>query len=166
MKKTKVKNMSLFDHAILNWKAPEYAHHEKSVLWFIIAGLIALALVIYGLYSSSWTFSLAIVVFAGTYYLIVREKPPVVEVTISKIGMKVGPHIFPYSHIRGFWIVYKPPFVQKLYLKMTSKLHPHIVVLLENADPTEVQRALASFIDELKGLDEPFSDVLTRLFKL
>lgn len=162
----KSKNAHVFDNALMAWKAPEYVYHEKSFIWFFVAALIALALIIYGLETGSWTFSLAIAVFAGTYYLSHRIKPKIVDVKISKIGIKIGRHIFPYSHIRGFWIVYNPPFVKKLYFKMTSKLHPHVVVLFENEDPATVRGVLSSHIEELKGIDEPFSDTLTRLLRL
>src|SRR3989338_2243726 len=127
----KTLNRQAFNEAVFEWRAPEYLHHEKSLLWFVIAGIVALVLIIYGLMTDGWTFSVAIAVFAGTYYLFHRTPPPIVDIKISKMGVKIGHHIFPYSHIKGFWIVYTPPFVAKLYLKMTSKFHPDISVALE-----------------------------------
>lgn len=155
-----------FERAVLTWKAPQFAHHEKSLLWFVIAGLVAFLLVIYGLRTNGWTFSVAVIVFAGTYYLIHRHAPPIVDIKISKFGVKIGRHTFPFSNLKSFWIVYEPPFVKKLYLRMDSKFQPDIFISLENADPVEVRRILGTYLHEFTGRHEPFSDVLVRLLKL
>lgn len=155
-----------FEHALYSFRAPEYQHHEKSLLWFLIAGGVAALLVVYGLMSDGWTFSVAILVFSGTYYLFHRTKPDDVDIVISRVGVKIGRHYFPYSHIKYFWIVYDPPFVGKLYLRMTSRVHPDIFVSLEHTDIAEVRKNLRAHIDEMKGIHEPFSDTLVRLFKL
>ncbi|MBI2638648.1 hypothetical protein HYW83_03600 [Candidatus Peregrinibacteria bacterium] len=159
-------NQHAFDKALLTWRAPEYTHHEKSPIWFVVAGLIALLLVLYGLKTDGWTFSVAIIVFAGTYYLVHREAPKTVEVKISKFGVKIGRHVFPYSNLKSFWIVYEPPFIKKLYLRMASSFKPDVFIALEDADPVEVRRLLNTHLNELKGRHEPFSDTLVRLFRL
>ncbi|MEK9133157.1 MAG: hypothetical protein AAB606_05655 [Patescibacteria group bacterium] len=155
-----------YDDAVLTWKAPEYTYHEKSIIWFILAGFVALLLVIYGILTNGWTFSVAILVFAGTYYLVYREKPKMVEIKISRFGVKVGHHIFPYNHLKSFWIVYNLPFVKRLYLRFTSRLHPDIAISLEDMDAAQIRRVLADHLQELKGTHEPFSDALVRVFKL
>ena len=155
-----------FDQSLISWHAPEYQQHEKSALWYVVAAVIALALVIYGLKTDGWTFSVAIIVFAGTYYLFHRHTPPIIEIKISKMGVKIGRHTISYHNLKGFWIFYDPPFAKKLYFRSTSKVHPDIFVSLEDADPAEVRRVLKSHINEMEGLDEPFSDTLVRIFRL
>lgn len=159
-------NQGAFDKFLISWPAPEYTHHEKSIWWFAIAAVIVLLLAYYGLRTNGWTFSVAILVFAGTYYLVARQKPPVVEVKISNIGVKIGHHVFPYNHLKNFWIVYDPPFVNKLYLRSSSKLKPDVFVSLDGAEVHEVRKILREHLDELSGKHEPFSDSLVRLFKL
>ncbi|MEK7523875.1 MAG: hypothetical protein AAB588_02475 [Patescibacteria group bacterium] len=155
-----------FDNEIFAWKAPEYLHHEKSLVWFGVAFLLVLGLVIYGLETDGWTFSLAVIVFAGTYYLVYRHPPSVVDIKISKMGVKIGHHLFPYTNLKGFWTAYDPPHVKKLYLRMAGRFEPDIFVSLEDADPSEVRRLLREHITELSGKHEPFSDTLVRLFRL
>lgn len=159
-------NAHVFDDAVLSFQAPEYIQHQKSALWFVVAALIGAALVFYGLATDGWTFSVAILVFAATYYLFHKEKPPVVTVKISKMGIKVGRHIFPYTSIKNFWIVYDPPLVKKLYLRMRARVQPDVYVSLEDVDPAELRHALSGHIKEAHGRTEPFADVLARLFKL
>lgn len=159
-------NKHAFDKALLAWRAPEYHQYEKSALWFIIAGLAAAVLIFYGIKTDGWTFSIAVAVFAAVYYLMHREQPPVVDVKISEVGVKVGHHIFPYSHLKYFWIIYDPPFVKRLYLREASRFHPEVFVSLEDTDPAQVRHALSHHTEELKGKHEPFSDSLVRLFRL
>ncbi|MBI5412899.1 hypothetical protein HZA42_00945 [Candidatus Peregrinibacteria bacterium] len=155
-----------FENAILGWKAPEYTRHEKSALWFVIAAAVAIGLVIYGLATDGWSFSLAIIVFCGTYYLIHRKTPPIVEVKISKIGVKIGRHLFSYSGLEGFWIAYDPPFLKRLYLKMEAKFKPDVFVSIEDTDPVEVRKILLGHTNEISGKHEPFADTLVRLLGL
>jgi hypothetical protein len=160
------KHLKAFDKAVISWKAPEYTYHQKSPLWFLIAGLIVLALVVYGLVTDGWTFSVAMIVFAGTYYLFYKSEPPVVDVKISTFGIKIGHHVFPYSNLRNFWIVYDPPSVKRLYLRMASKFQPDVFVDLKDTDPSELRKFLKQYLKELPSQHEPFSDTLVRLFKL
>lgn len=160
------KNLHAFDEAVLRWRAPEYTHHEKSALWFAVAGLLALVMVIYGIMTDGWTFSIAVIVFAGAYYSFYRSKPPVVDVKVSKMGVKIGRHVFPYGHLKAFWIIYNPPFTQRLYLRMASRFNSDVFVSLEDVSPSEVRRVLSQYLEEFKGGAEPFSDTLVRIFKL
>lgn len=155
-----------FDKALLTWRAPEYHQHEKSAWWFIIAGMAAAVLIFYGIKTDGWTFSIAVAVFAAVYYLMHREQPPIVDVKISEAGVKVGHHIFPYSHLKYFWIIYDPPFVKRLYLRETSRFHPEVFISLEDTNPAQVRAVLSRHTEELKGKHEPFSDSLVRLFRL
>ena len=155
-----------FDKALLSWIAPEYPHQEKSWLWFAVASVVLALLVLYGLFTDGWTFSMAVLVFAGTYYLLHRETSPLVEVKISRVGIKIGIHIFSYSQIRGFWILYDPAYVRRLYVRMQSRFRPDVFVDLGATDPAELREILAKHIKELKGLDEPFGDLVVRLLRL
>ncbi len=155
-----------FENALIHWRAPEFHRHEKSLMWFIIAGLVAAALVIYGLMTDGWTFSIAVIVFAGAYYVMHLKPPQTVDVKISKIGLKIGRHLYLYSHLKCFWIVYNPPHVKRLYVRLASKFQPDIFVSLEDVDPAEVRHTLKVHMTELEGQHEPFSDTLVRLFRL
>lgn len=155
-----------FEQALISWRAPEHSYHEKSKRWFLIAGIFIILLIIYGILTDGWTFSVAVIVLAATYYLFYRNQPAIVDVKISNIGIKIGPHLFPYSLLRGFWIVYDPPHVKKLYIRTVSAFHPDISVPLDDVDPAEVRRILGKHLEEFKGRHEPFSDSLTRLLRL
>lgn len=152
--------------ALLRWQAPQYLAHEKTALWYGVAGFVALLLIWYGLATDGWTFSLAILIFAGTYYFVSHQEPPVVTVKISKLGIHIGRQMFHFSELKGFWIVYDPPSLKRLYLRSHHRLHPDVFVALENTDPAELRAILKKHLPEFHGFHEPFSDTLVRLFKL
>ena len=151
---------------ILVWSAPEYTHYPKSFVWLICAGAVGLGFVLYGLMTDGWTFSIAILAFAGTYYLVSRNAPETVAVEISKTGVSIGRHNFPFTKLKSFWIVYEEPHVKRLYVRFHSRVHPDIFISLEDMDPAEVRSTLKLHLDEMKDGEEPLSDVVTRLLKL
>lgn len=155
-----------FDVATVQWETMEYTHHEKPLSWFIGAGLIVFGLVLYGLMTNGWTFSIAVIVFAGTYYLLHHTPPRQITVKISRAGIKIGAHAIPYGQMNGFWIVYKPPYVARLYLRMQMRLSPDLIIDISQADISEVKEELEKHIKEIKGKDEPFGDTLVRLLRL
>ncbi|MBI2453916.1 hypothetical protein HYV58_01925, partial [Candidatus Peregrinibacteria bacterium] len=129
--------------ALCYWRAPQYLHHEKTALWFAVFGAVIFSFVLYGLKTGAWTFSVAVVVFAGTYYLYERHRPEPVDIKLSKHSLMVGKKRYPYSHLKNFWIVDEPPFPKKLYLRAASRLAPDFYIPLGNADSDAVREVLS-----------------------
>lgn len=151
---------------ILRFHAPEYLYHEKSALWYVAAGLVLLLLVLYGLKTEAWSFSVALLVFAGTYVLFQEKRPAILPVEISNFAVTIGPHTFPFGQLKSFWIVHKPPHVSRLYLQPLSRFTPHIFIQLTDAQASEVRAFLKEHLHEAAGRQEPFSDALARFLKL
>lgn len=148
-----------------SWEAPDHPHGKKSKIWYIFAALAGGGLVFYGIQSESWIFSAAILLFAGTYALVHRHPPRHVHVKISEHGISFGRHHFEYHNLKNFWIVHEPPFVNKLYLRKHTKLHPDFYISLEDENPSEIHRFLVKKLREIPGRHEPFADIFARLFK-
>jgi len=109
---------------------------------------------------------LAIIVFTAVYSLIHLEHPRNVQVKISEIGVKVGLKKYSYGKIKAFWIIYEPPFVQTLNLRVEGDFIGEITIQLAGQDPAQVREYLISKIPEMEGKSESFSDILVRLFKI
>lgn len=154
------------EQVLLSWEAHEYPHHEKTSRWFIIALIIVGLLVIYGLMTDGWTFSVAMLVFAGTYYVTHRRAPPIVDVVISHTGIKIGQHTFPYTQLKGFWVLFNPPYVHRMYLRQQGNFRPDVFVDIGDADPAEIAGTLNKYLKEIKGMQEPFGDTVIRLLRL
>lgn len=157
---------SAFDEAVISWEAPEYVVHQKGPKWKITMLLLVAVVAGLSLYYDSWTFALAIVVFAAVYSLVHLEHPRDVQVKISEIGIKVGFRKYSFGKIKAFWIIYEPPFVQTLNLRVEGDFIGEITIQLAGQDPAKVREYLISKIPEMEGKSESFSDILVRLFKI
>lgn len=154
------------DQPILLWPAPEYIKHTKGRLWFIFNGLLVLGIVVYGVITNSWTMSVAFLIFAGVYYLIHQEEPRQITIAISEMGIKIDTRFYPFSSIRYFWIVYNPPFVKTLHLKLASRTLSEIEVQLADQNSADVRSYLLKQIPEMEGKEESLTSIFSRIMKL
>jgi len=155
-----------FDNAEIAWVAYEYPQHERGVVWKIIAGLFVLSAIVFGVMYEALTFSLAIGAFALVYYLMHREKPKQINIILSNIGIKIGNIKYAYSDIKEFWVIYEPPFVRTLNLRVANGFINEVKIELDGQDPAVVREFLKTRIKELEGQKEGATDLLLRLFKL
>jgi sulfur relay (sulfurtransferase) DsrF/TusC family protein len=157
---------TVHDKILLNWKAPEFIIHQKGKTWFLIAGIITLILIIYAIYTNSATMAIVFIVLAGVYYLTHNQHPKIIDISITELGVFVDKNFYPYNMINSFWIVYSPPYVHNLYLRLSGKTFTKIVIQLDVQDPVEVRRALGKEIPEVEGESESFGEILIRMLRL
>lgn len=157
---------SAFDNAVLSWVAPEAIRHERGRTWKIVMAALAIGLAVGGIVYDAWTFSVAIVAFVLVYYLVNLENPKDVEVKISDVGIKVGSRKYQYGLIKAFWIVYDPPHVKTLNIRVRNDISCDITIQLDGQSPGPVREFLLEKIPELEGQDEKLSDVLLRILKI
>lgn len=159
--------MALYDRAIFSWTAPEYIQHPKSKFWYTAAATIGAAIILTDLFTNNLTMALAIIVFASVYmYTHIHHPPKDIQITVSKMGIKVGKMVFPYSHIQAFWIFHNPPHITTLNLRVKSHFFSDIIIQLKNEDPASLREFLCGQIPEWEGKSERFGDVILRLLKL
>jgi len=157
---------SAFDDAVISWVAPEYVEHERGFLWKTIMLLLVVAGAGVSFYIGDWSFALAIIVFAGVYAIIHSRRPRNVEIKISEIGIKVGFKKYSYSKIKAFWLIYEPPFVQTINIRVSGEFIGDITIQLSDTNPAALREFLITKIPEMEGKTESLSDILVRLFKL
>lgn len=157
---------SAYDEALISWIAPETIRHERGPIWKVVMSIVVLALIGGGIYYGAWTFSLAISAFILAYYLIHLEHPKAIEIKISDIGIKIGYRRFTYSQIKAFWLIYDPPFVQTLNIRVAGHYVSDITIQLGDQSPATIREFLMTKIPELEGQSEKLSDIFLRLFKI
>lgn len=151
---------------LAEWKAPEFITHEKSMIWILLAGVILLSIIAYAIYTKSATMAIVFILLAGVYYLTHNQSPKIINIKLSELGIFIDKEFYPYNMINSFWIVYHPPFVHTLNLKLVNKAFRKVVLQLDNQNPVEVRKILAKEIPEIEGEGEGFFDMLTRLLRL
>lgn len=159
--------LAAYDKAVFTWIAPEYIQHPKSKIWYLAAAVLVAAVILFDLLTEDFTMALAVVVLAGVYLYIHSHHPPKdIKITVSRMGIKVGKMIFPFSSIQAFWIIYEPPHITTLNLRVKEHFFSDIVIQLNHEDPVPVREYLCGQIPEWEGKTERTSDILLRLLKL
>jgi hypothetical protein len=154
------------ESVLLQWIAPEYIKRQKTTAWFIGAGILVILLVLYAIWTNSWTMAVAFIVLAGVYALMHNHEPTQIEVKLTDIGVHVGHRLVPYNQIKAFWVVYHPPAVKVLKLLTTDKLMAELTIQLDGQAPGDVRRVLLKQVPEYEGRGESFVDTLIRTTKL
>lgn len=151
----------------LAWTVPEYEKYERSRLWYILAGVAILLLLIYALAMSNFLFAVIIIIFSLITVVQFIREPERIEIKIASKGLVIGHSFYPYDEVKQFWIAYDPPTIKTLYFHFNKVLKPEISIPLKNMNPLKVREALLDHVKEdLDREDETTSDYLRRLLKL
>ncbi len=152
---------------LVTWQVDEYQRVERSTRWYLIAGIGAVALIVYAVATANFLFAV-IILMAGIVTLATSFTPPRrIDVVVTDQGVAIGPRFYEYKKIRDFSLAYQPPDVKILYLDFVSPLNPLLSVPLEDMDPNEVRDTLLAYCREnLDRTEETLTDRLRRVYKL
>ncbi|MEA2113443.1 MAG: hypothetical protein U9P63_02185 [Patescibacteria group bacterium] len=145
----------------LEWSAPEFFYFEKSEIWFVVSGLITLALFVLALWTRNILFALLIILgyISITAYAI--KKPRNIAINIGPQGIKIDNTLYPYDNLKSFWIFYEPPELKEISVLSRKKIMPHIKIPLGNQDPNEAKKVLIQYLRKKKQ-DESLIDNIAR----
>ena len=166
MEKTKTKHQ---DHreVLLEWETLDFIPIPRGKTWYIVAGLVVAGLLIFALSTGSWTMAIAFIMLVIVFMLVEKRDPRKVKVVISDMGIQYKGRFHPYHHINAFWMVYHPPYVRVLYLRLnTGRSYKLIRIELNHQKPQEVRELLLRELPEIEGAQEPFSDLMARILRL
>lgn len=151
---------------LIMWNAPEYAEHDHGPLWKGVMSIIVVALIIFGIITDSIPLVIVVVLFSGVYFLIHSHKPKILDIAITDVGVKNGDKFYSFEEIQTFWIIFDPPHVKTLNLKVKKGLEKEISIQLQEQNPAEIRAFLNTQVPEWKNRTETFSEVLIRILKL
>lgn len=151
----------------LQWRFSDRAPHERGRIWYIVAVLTGLGLLIYALSSANFLFALIIVMFALVIYVSSVSEPMPTVFEVTEEGVEVGGVFHPYRELEKFWFYYEPPLAKNLYITVKGVIGSRLTVDLMDQDPNVVRKFLGAFVQEdLEQVDEPLSDTLSRILKI
>lgn len=166
MPKQIVDNLNIGE-ALHQWSVNEYESHERTPFWFIGIMGIGIALVIYGMFSGNFLFSLIIILAAIILFLQSHQKANEVDFQITELGVVVGAKFYSYSELGNFYIIYNPPEIKTLYIETNSPVRPIIRVDLMSQNPVSVRSSLRMYLTEdIEKEEEPLSDTFARQWKI
>ncbi|MDP3970231.1 MAG: hypothetical protein Q8P90_00880 [bacterium] len=152
---------------LAEWEVPEYIKYERTKLWFVTAGSIAIALLIYSIVTFNFLFAIIISIVVGIVYLHESRHPDMLPFMILEGGLVLGERFIPYRDISSFWIIYEPPQIKALYFGVRQTFRAELPIHLENQNPVNIRRILLNFLEEdLDKEEEAAEDILGRLMRL
>jgi len=152
---------------IYQWNVKEYEPQERNRRWHIFMGIIAVLLVLFGVWTANYLFVLIVILFGIIVMLHGVQEPINVNFAVTQMGIVVGNIYYRYSELDSFWIIYHPPEVKNLYFSFDRMVKHRLLIPLHDFDPRPIRDHLAQFLEEdLEQEEEPFSDRIARLFHL
>lgn len=153
-------------NVLLGWETYEFEPHERSKQWYMIAGLIVTALLVFALVSSNFLFAIIVLLASIVFLLNNLHKPHVVAVHITDSGIAFGDEFYSYDDIKDFSVIYNPP-VALLYVDFHGFWRPMLRINLEQVNPNLVRESLLPFaLENLDREDENLTDTIERVYKL
>ena len=157
----------LVGEVIQEWTIQEYEKHERGWLWYLIMIGLGIFLVIYGMVTGNFLFSLVIILFAIILFLQNHQEPMQIPFQITELGIVLGGKFYSYFELDNFYIIYQPPHVKTLYLKTKTIFHPLLRIPLLDQNPIEIKNSLREFLfEDTEQEGEPASDSVARNWKI
>ncbi len=134
----------------IEWAILEHPFEPKSKDWTWIVGIIGLGVAL----ASAILGNLIFALFLGlaTVALIIhgRKDADLLEIGISKKGVRINREFFPYQTLKSFWVHEEENFPTTLSILSRERFFfPHITVPVpEELDPDKLRDVLLDFLDE------------------
>lgn len=91
------------DQAVLRWQGPEYVAHDRDMLWYIIFGVVTLALIAIAVFLiKSISFAILIPVMAVALFVYTRRAPQLIDYTLSRKGLHINDKMYEYGMFKSF----------------------------------------------------------------
>lgn len=155
-----------YGEVAFSWDFPEFTSHQRGLLWYLIAFLVVVGLLIFSFATDNFLFAVIIILSVVIIVYISRRNPRIMNIKITDAGIVIENHFYPYSEIKNFWIINEPD-IKRLYIEFHSAFIPRLSIPYRDQDADTLREFLLQFIeenDEREG--EPISETLARWLKL
>lgn len=147
------------------WVSKDYKDTFRGKYWKIGMIFLVLSIAIAGLILSSWTFSLAIVVFAIVYYMVHQNAAQDLPVEISEVGIKIGNTIYSYAQLSAFSMDISENSNRIIFYIKNDLLGERSLDLFET-DPAIVKKFLTNKIPEIEKKSDTLVEILSKFLKI
>jgi len=143
------------------------SRQEHSPTWYMIAMVVVLSLVWYGI--TQWLYLMSIVafLFAGVYILIENNSQPTTSVVVDDGWIMVWPTRYDYPSIESFSLISIGGVPTYLRLKLKKKVWPILDIrLMQDVNPTQLKEFLLGYIEEDTSATLSNSDAIIHAMRL
>ncbi|NQU83795.1 MAG: hypothetical protein HQ536_03725 [Parcubacteria group bacterium] len=148
------------------WDIHDFDKYEKTILWYVIAGILGIITLAYSIWTMNFLFAVIILMFAVIILLHDLRVPNLIKCSITETGIVFGSNLYKYSEFENFWILYEPPEIKNLYFEFKG-IKPRISIPLEKQDPNKIREILGKYLEEdLDKEGEPVTEYIGRILKI
>lgn len=116
-----------------SWQASEFIHHQKSAGWYMVLGLIAVALVLAAIITRQW-FSIAVfATMTAAVVVYAHKEPRILSYKLDDKGLTIDGKFNPYSSFKSY-SVFKEPGWHMIDLDPTQRFMPRVSIIFDNDD--------------------------------
>ncbi len=157
-----------FGKILIKWQVPEFEKQERTTLWYAIAVLIAILMLVFSFYTKNIAFAIIIIITAFIVIMHDGVEPEMVDFKISTEGVIIGKRFFDYDAIKHFFLIYKPhQNIKNLYFEFNNPLTPRLTIPLDEQDPLQIRKTLLKYLSEdLERVNPPISEQIAKILKL
>ncbi|MFH1546068.1 MAG: hypothetical protein ABIE14_01690 [Patescibacteria group bacterium] len=145
--------------------SPEFLDYPRGPLWYLVAAVIGVGIIAFGVLTQTITLTIAFLLFVAVYWLLHHHDAKILEVAITRHGIRVEEEFIPFGEIQEFWVIYNPPFVADLKLRVNRKWQPIRTIHIFGQDPTELRDLLSPRVKEVER-EEELIDLIARALRL
>ncbi len=140
---------------------------EHSASWYLIAIIVVLMLVVYGIIEWLYLMSVVAFLFAGVYLLMENNSTPITQVYMTERGIQVAESFYEYSAFARFAIISIANVPAFIRLYPSRKLAAIIdIPLSHEVDIAPIRDYLATVMQEEKNNSATHADTLIHAMRL
>lgn len=148
------------DDRLVRWQATEYIHRHKSPLWFVLFALITVTLTAAAIFFKEYTFAVLVPVMAAALIVYTRRPPHVIDYTLSRQGLHVNDHLYPFVEFKGFGVIHDDDEYSVMLIP-TKRFKPGVSVYF----PEEAGEAIVDMLGGRLPMQELKMDAVDRIIR-
>lgn len=146
---------------VVRWQATEHIHREKSYIWYVVFGVVVLALIAVAIFLvRSWTFAVLIPVMAATLVIYVMRPPALINYTLSRKGLHINDRLYAFDLYKEFGLIHDDD-ENSVMLVPRKRFQPGVTVYF----PSEVGEAVVDMLAARLPMHELRLDPIDRLIR-
>ena len=146
----------------LTWQASEYLHHQKQPGWYLLLGLGALVLMVYGALTRQWL-SIGVFLAMGMALAVYASKSPrVLNYRLDEHGLTVGEKFYPYNQFRSFSLSEDLAW-HSIELEPVKRLMPRLSIMFDTQHLDRIAATLAAHMPRVDRKPDLVEQISRRL---
>ena len=131
-----------------SWNASEFIHHQKKTSWYLIFGLIVIALIIITILTHQWFSAALFVVMASALVVYANKEPRLLRYHLNESGITIEQKLYKYSQFRSF-AIFNDVAWHSIDLDPLQRFQPRLTVMFDSNDLPHIESILSSHLPRI-----------------